>query len=176
MTEHRLNVYLVPIMNNPDWKKTLQYFLNVADTFIGYFPQDELLGHGFRELSEAPGAVVGGWRGMKGCRKVTAPLSTYVKEIVLRIEESVDNIESKLWSYVLLKDGQVILSVEDFTVCLVFLTGDDLKKIKDAGINIALWQKQEITYYGEKRIESAGIEQADLKDVTRFIKERFGLE
>jgi len=169
MTERRLNIHLVPIMNNPDWKKTLQYFLDVADTFIGYFPQDERLGHGFQELSGAPGAVVGEWKGMKGCRKVTASLSTYVKEVILRIE-------SKLWSYVLLKDGQVILSVEDFTVCLVFLTVDDLEKIEDTGINTTLWQKQEITYYGEKRIESAGIEQADLEDVTRFIKERFGLE
>lgn len=120
MTERGLDIYLVPIVNNPDWKKTLQYFLNVADTFIGYFPQDERLGHGFQELSGASGAVVGEWKGMKGCRKVTAPLSTYVKAVVLRIEGSADNIESKLWSYVLLRGGQVILSVEDFTVCLVF--------------------------------------------------------
>ena len=176
MTECRFNVYLVPMVDNLDWKKTLQYFLSAADTFIGYFPQDEQLGHGFQELSRAPGAVVGEWKGMKGSRKVTAPLSTYVKDFVLRREEASDNIESKLWSYALLREGQVILSVEDFTVCLVYLTGDDIRKIKEAGIDTTLWRKQEISYYGEERIEHSGIEQSDLQDIAGFVKEKFGLE
>ncbi|HEY3364933.1 MAG TPA: hypothetical protein VGK74_07780 [Symbiobacteriaceae bacterium] len=122
-------------VDRQQWSAMFTFYLNMAERFRVFFPDDEMLGGGRQEFLDLPSAVVRSWEGMSRCVAVSGPITTEAMEALLQRETR--GTVPRLWSFELLAGGDCILRVEDFTVCLVFAADDELQALQRLGVHTA---------------------------------------
>jgi hypothetical protein len=96
------------------------------------------LSNGRDEFRSLPGASVQPWDGMRDAVGIAGEPSPRSKELFTSIESY--DAETKLWDYRLLRDGQVVLSIGDFSDLLIRPTDEDRARLTALGIPPDDWQ------------------------------------
>jgi hypothetical protein len=152
----------------------LSFYLKTADRFRAYFPGGEELSGSRTDFLALEGVSVQSWSGMAGCIVVEATLTPPAKTLIRErgnVDENGYSHPKQLWSYELVKEAEVLLRIEDFSVWMVFATPDELKSLEKQKILISEWQ--EISLEPEEGVTPLSMDESDLGSVTEAIKEAF---
>lgn len=113
------------ISSTPEWKNVFNLILNHCDQFEVIFPEgnfdveNPLMG-GKLEFEKLEDTLSNSWDGMKDSICLSGSLTKDVKSLIYELEQpSFIGDKPELWNFKLLRNGQLYLRIEDFTVCLL---------------------------------------------------------
>ena len=96
----------------------------------------EGLNAGKQEFLAMPSITISPYKGMENSIEVTGKLNMVVRELFLSyMEPSFQGWKSDLWSFQFLKGNEVMLRVEDFSVCLLFLEENEVEDLLAQGVD-----------------------------------------
>jgi hypothetical protein len=134
--------YFAGGLPDDQWRRLLTYCLAQADSFTAHFPDGPgMLSYGRDEFAALPGVEVSPWAGMRESAEVAGPLTPESIRLFDRIETSVRayDAEHKLWDYRLIRGGDLLLQVGDFSDVLVTADDDELATLRANGISTGAW-------------------------------------
>lgn len=120
------------------WTRIFRFYLERADQFRAYFPEDDELNHWQDNFFALPHVSVGEWEGMKGCKVVHGPLGTRARETFLHVHNPEDGRYP--WQYELYRNTELLLRTEDFTLCHIFATQEEIQALSREGVDIHLFE------------------------------------
>lgn len=154
------------------YQSILNFYLQQADSFRAYFPGGEELSGSRPDFLALEEVSVQPWSGMVGCIVVEGTLTPAAKALIRErglLDEDGCYHPLQLWSYELVKETEVLLRSEDFSVWIVFPTLDELKSLEKQGIPVSEWQ--EISLELEEGVMLLPIDESDLGQITQAIKQ-----
>ncbi len=134
--------YFAGGMPDDQWHRLLTYCLAQADSFTAHFPDGPgMLSYGRDEFLALPGVDMSPWAGMRESTEVAGLLTPESIRLFDRIETSVRSYdaERKLWDYRLIRRGDLLLQVGDFSDVLVTADQDELATLRANGISTDAW-------------------------------------
>ncbi|WP_053366320.1 hypothetical protein [Bacillus sp. FJAT-27245] len=107
------------------WEKLFTSILNASDSFTIYYPDGEfdsenpLMG-GKVDFEGLKNIVIEPWGGMENSISINGKLNDFSRSIFLKLQEpSFEGSKPMLWYFKLYKNNTLLLTIEDFTVCLL---------------------------------------------------------
>ena len=134
--------YFAGGLPDDQWRRLLTYCLAQADSFTVHVPDGPgLLSYGRDEFLALAGVDVTPWTGMRDSIEIAGPLTPDSIRLFDRIETSVRSYaaERKLWDYRLIRGGDLLLQVGDFSDVLVTADDDELAVLRANGIPTEAW-------------------------------------
>lgn len=131
---------IVNITTYRKWEEILAITLNLADEFGVVFPDgpydpENPLLNGKREISSLPGLKVGRWPNMDHSSFYFGSLDDSIRQLILELgHQSPDQHDRSLWQYSLYRKGNELLTIQDFSICLLELDTELIAALEDAGI------------------------------------------
>ncbi|MBA2680795.1 MAG: hypothetical protein H0U76_20670 [Ktedonobacteraceae bacterium] len=108
-----------------------------------------------------PSITISPYGGMENSIEVTGELNMVAREAFQTfMAPSFEGWKPNLWSFQFLKGNDVMLRVEDFTVCLLFLEESEAEDLLAQGVGVDGTSLEEIDSF------SAGVDQSDVKVVS----------
>lgn len=137
MHKHSFVIHSINRYNR--WKDLFTFFEKKADTFKVFFPgdaqtiePDNPLIRGKEEFLNLEGIAIKEWDGMDNSIQIEGQLNTESKRLFYNFQkDAFDGFMPQLWSFELQKHNDSVLRVEDFTVCILYLSeqmSGDIKK------------------------------------------------
>ena len=139
------------------WETCFQSIMEKADTFRiifqgnrDAFDTDEGLNAGKQAFLNVPSITISPYEGMENSIEVTGKLNRVARELFLTYTApSFHGEKPDLWSFQFLKGNNVMLRVEDFTVCLLFLEESDVEDLLAQGVDGTNMQETDSFSAGE---------------------------
>lgn len=123
--------------NYPHWKEIFHFYLNHCTCFEIHYPDgpttpDNPLTVGREEFRQLPDITIGAWSGMENSIQIKGKLNEKSISLFCKYtEDSFSGYRPSLWDYTLLKEGQPLLKVDDFTVCSLSQDEGFIQKLKN---------------------------------------------
>lgn len=107
------------------WSAILRLFLARANTYKAVFPDggEGDLAAGRADCLALDGATIVPWWGMADSSEVSGPLNDAAKALFL-------SPGLRLWHFELWQNDELVLSLEDFTLCIVHVSATELDDLK----------------------------------------------
>lgn len=120
------SAYLVPSLKGPRWSLLLHECLTLADSYELHLPQwaeDNEVRLAESEFRQLPEASCGSCPQHEGCTRIGGLLGTGARELLTRVGPPSDPKpgQLRLWGLSLFREGELVLSIEDFDVVLLFM-------------------------------------------------------
>lgn len=128
--------------------KVISFYLNIADSYQAHFADVEELSSGRADFLHLHGTSVRPWEGMESSIEVCGPLTREARELFLRSQDrDVSGYPTSLWDYALSIGDDVVLLVQDFHVCIVFVTSHELRGLRKMHIRTGQWEQVDMRGY-----------------------------
>ena len=127
-------------LGDEHWSWLLEWTLGTASSFRAVFGPDEFTGFGrfeFLAFEGQPGTEVYNWTGMEGAIVVEGPIDDMARSLFRRLTQW--GRHPTLWYYGLFLGNVPILDVSDWSVGGVFLTDEDVRVLREAGVPVDGW-------------------------------------
>lgn len=166
--------YLLPSIDRMEkriWTRVFQFYLERSDWFWAYFPEDDELNRWEDEFLALPNVSVGEWEGMKDCKVVHGSLGADARKLFHNVHDPVDGRYP--WQYELYRGTELLLRVEDFTLCHVFATREELQELRGDGIDTNLFERESLqTGHGTDE-QPIPFSEEEVEDLRRRLSRRF---
>ena len=125
----------------PRWNEIVAIALSLVDEFCVVFPDDKYdpenpLLNGKPEFSSLPNLKVGRWPNMDNSSAYFGSMDDSIRQLFLELNhQSPDEHDCSLWQYSLYRRGIELLTIQDFSVCLLEFDTELIARLEQLGID-----------------------------------------